>query len=116
MKRIIILLLLFLSLNSYSQIFKVPPMKNGGDKILHFTFSYVISHTTYHYLQPRIGQKKAKIYSTAATIGIGIAKEIIDERYRKGWEAGDMYANISGIVLFRLDLLKNNRKKTWRSK
>ena len=104
MKRIIIFLLLFLSLNSYSQSFKIPPLRMGGDKILHFATSYTISYTTYHYLQPKIGHKKAKIYSTAATIGMGIIKEIIDERYRKGWEAGDMYANVGGIVLFRLDL------------
>ena len=104
MKRIIILLLLFLSLSSYSQSFEVPPLRMGGDKILHFATSYAISYTTYHYLQPKIGHKKAKTYSTVATVGIGIAKEIIDERYRKGWEAGDMYANVSGIVLFRLDL------------
>ena len=99
MKRIVIFLLLFLSLNSYSQ-----PLKIGGDKILHFITSYTISYTTYHYLQPKIGHKKAKTYSTVATVGIGIAKEIIDERYRKGWEAGDMYANMSGIVLFRFNL------------
>ena len=37
-----------------------------------------------------------------------IAKEIIDERYRKGWEAGDMYANMSGIVLFKFDLFKDS--------
>ena len=116
MKRIIILLLLLLSLNSYSQTLKIPPMRNGGDKILHFTASYVISYTTYHYLQPKIGHKKAKIYSIGTSVGIGIIKEIIDERYRKGWEAGDMYANLSGIILFRLDLSKNNRKKTWRRK
>ena len=104
MKHIIILLLLFLSLSSYSQSFEIPPLRMGGDKILHFATSYTISYTTYHYLQPKIGHKKAKIYSTAATIGMGIIKEIIDERYRKGWEAGDMYANVGVIVLFRLDL------------
>jgi len=116
MKRIVIFLLLFLSLNSYSQISYKPSFKGGGDKILHFTASYVISYTTYHYLQPKIGHKKAKIYSIGTSVGIGIIKEIIDERYRKGWEAGDMYANMSGIILFRLDLSKNNRKKTWRRK
>ena len=78
----------------------------GGDKILHFTASYAISHTTYHYLQPKLGHKKAKIYSIIASLGIGILKEIIDERYRKGWEAGDMYANAGGIVLFRFDLIR----------
>ena len=104
MKRIVIFLLLFLSLNSYSQSFELPPLKMGGDKIFHFITSYTISYTTYHYLQPKIGHKKAKTYSTVATVGIGIAKEIIDERYRKGWEAGDMYANMSGIVLFRFNL------------
>jgi hypothetical protein len=116
MKRVIILLLLFLSLSSYSQTLKIPPMRNGGDKILHFTASYVISYTTYHYLQPKIGHKKAKTYSILTSLGVGIMKEIIDERYRKGWEAGDIYANTGGIILFRLDLSKNNRKKTWRSK
>ena len=104
MKRIIILLLLFLSLSSYSQSFEVPPLRMGGDKILHFATSYAISYTTYHYLQPKLGHKKAKTYSIVASLGIGIIKEIIDERYRKGWEAGDMYANVGGIVLFRLDL------------
>lgn len=105
MKRIIfIVIFLFLSLNSYSQSFEVPPLRMGGDKILHFAASYAISYTTYHYLQPKLGHKKAKTYSIVASLGIGIIKEIIDERYRKGWEAGDMYANVSGIVLFRLDL------------
>ena len=104
MKRIIItVIFLFLSLNLSSQTFKIE-----GDKILHFITSYTISYTTYHYLQPKIGHKKAKIYSTVATLGIGIAKEIIDERYRKGWEVGDMYANMSGIVLFKFDLFKSS--------
>jgi len=115
-KRIFTLLFLFLSLNSYSQTLKIPPLRMNGDKILHFSASYVISYTTYHYLQPRIGHKKAKTYSILTSLGVGIMKEIIDERYRKGWEAGDIYANTGGIILFRLDLSKNNRKKTWRSK
>jgi len=101
-KRIIIIVIfLFLSLNLSSQTFKVE-----GDKILHFITSYTISYTTYHYLQPKIGHKKAKTYSIVASLGIGIIKEIIDERYRKGWEAGDMYANAGGVVLFRFDLTR----------
>ena len=104
MKRIIIFLFLFLSLSSYSQSLELPPLRMGGDKILHFATSYAISYTTYHYLQPKLGHKKAKTYSIVASLGMGIIKEIIDERYRKGWEAGDMYANVGGIVLFRLDL------------
>jgi len=104
MKRIVIFLLLFLSLSSYSQSFEVPPLRMGGDKILHFATSYAISYTTYYYLQPKLGHKKAKTYSIITSLGIGILKEIIDERYRNGWEAGDMYANACGIVLFRLDL------------
>ena len=76
----------------------------GGDKILHFTASYAISHTTYHYLQPKLGHKKAKTYSIVASLGIGIIKEIIDERYRKGGEIEDMCANVGGVVLFRFDL------------
>ena len=104
MKRIIIVVIfLFLSLNLSAQKFKM-----GGDKMLHFTASYTISHITYHYLQPKIGHKKAKRYSIIASLGIGIIKEIIDERYRKGWEAGDMYANVGGIILFRFDLTKKH--------
>ena len=102
MKRIIIIVvLLFFFLTKSAQTLQ---LRNHGDKILHFTGSYFIAYTTYHYLQPKIGHKKAKTYSIATSIGIGILKEIIDERYRKGWEAGDMYANMGGIVLFRLDL------------
>ena len=78
----------------------------GGDKILHFTASYAISHTTYHYLKPKLGHKKAKTYSIVASLGIGILKEIIDERYRKGGEVEDMYANVGGVVLFRFDLTR----------
>jgi len=101
-KRIIIIVIfLFFFLTKSAQTFKM-----GGDKILHFTASYAISHTTYHYLQPKLGHKKAKTYSIVASLGIGILKEIIDERYRKGWEAGDMYANAGGIVLFRFDLTR----------
>ena len=76
----------------------------GGDKMLHFTASYTISHITYHYLQPRVGYKKAKIYSTIISLGTGIIKEIIDERYRGGWEQGDIYTNMGGIILFRIDI------------
>mgnify|MGYP003965266119 FL=1 len=104
MKRIIIIVvLLFFFLTKSAQTLQ---LRNHGDKILHFTGSYFIAYTTYHYLQPKIGHKKAKTYSIATSIGIGILKEIIDERYRKGWEAGDMYANAGGIVLFRFDLTR----------
>ena len=48
--------------------------------------------------------KLAKTYSIATSIGIGILKEIIDERYRKGGEIEDMCANVGGVVLFRFDL------------
>ena len=65
MKRIIIVVIfLFLSLNLSAQKFKM-----GGDKMLHFTASYTISHITYHYLQPRVGYKKAKIYSMSHQYG-----------------------------------------------
>ena len=99
MKLFFTILFLLFSLNTYSQSFKI-----GGDKMLHFTASYTISYNTYHYLQPKIGHKKAKRYSTIASLGVGIIKEIVDERYRKGWEQGDMYANMGGIILFRYDL------------
>jgi len=99
-KRIIIVVIfLFLSLNLSAQKFKM-----GGDKMLHFTASYTISHITYHYLQPKLGHKKAKTYSIITSLGTGIIKEIIDERYRGGWEQGDIYANMGGIILFRIDI------------
>ena len=102
MKRIIIIVIfLFFFLTKSAQTFKM-----GGDKILHFTASYAISHTTYHYLQPKLGHKKAKTYSIIASLGIGILKEIIDERYRKGGEVEDMYANVGGVVLFKFDLTR----------
>jgi len=74
------------------------------DKILHFAASYTISYQSYKYLEPRYGKQKAKLYSTILSLSIGIAKEIIDERYRKGWEPGDMVANGGGIIIFRLSL------------
>lgn len=78
----------------------------GYDKVLHFSCSYIIQHSAYNYLEPRFGKKKAKLYSTIITLSIGAGKEIIDQRYRKGWEAGDMYANTAAIILFRYDLTK----------
>ena len=104
MKLLFTTLFLLFSLNVHSQSFKIPPIKVEDDKMFHFIASYTINYTTYHYLQPKIGHKKAKRYSTITSLGIGIIKEIIDERYRKGWEVGDMYANVGGIVLFRYDL------------
>ena len=103
MKLFFTILFLLFSLNTYSQSFKI-----GGDKILHFKAIYTISYTTYQYLQPKIGKHKAKRYSIIASLGIGSSQEIIDERYRKGWEAGDMYANVGGIILFRFDLTKKH--------
>jgi hypothetical protein len=103
-KRIIIIVIfLFFFLTKSAQTLQ---LRNHGDKILHFTGSYFIAYTTYHYLQPKIGHKKAKTYSIATSIGIGILKEIIDERYRKGGEVEDMYANVGGVVLFRFDLTR----------
>jgi len=95
-KRIIIFLLLFISLSSYSQIFEIPPLKNGGDKILHFTVSYTLTYHSYHYLKSRVPKNKAKLYSALITISIGVAKEAIDEKWRKGSERGDLIANSLG--------------------
>ena len=97
MKRIVIFLLLFLSLSSYSQSFELPPLRMGGDKILHFTASYVIMYNSYHYLETKMPKKKAKIYSILITAGAGIAKEIVDDKWRKGAENGDLIADGLGI-------------------
>jgi hypothetical protein len=93
-----------ISIKSYSQSYNIPPFKRGGDKILHFTCSYIIQYNSYNWLEPRLGKKKAKLYSTLLTLGIGASKEIIDQKFRKGWEAGDMYANSAAIMLFRIEL------------
>ena len=42
-------------------------------------------------------KKKAKIYSILIATSAGIAKEIIDEKWRKGYELGDITANSVGI-------------------
>ena len=42
-----IILFLILSLSSNSQTFKVPPLKNGGDKIVHFAVSYTLTYNSY---------------------------------------------------------------------
>ena len=46
------------------QSLKLPPMKVGGDKMLHFAASYAISYHSYKWIEPRYGKDKAKIYST----------------------------------------------------
>ena len=105
MKRILMILVTFLSIiQLQAQTIEIPPFRGGGDKILHFTASYTIAYTTYQYLQPRIGSRRARLYGSGISLGIGILKEVIDEHYRKGWEAGDLYANMGGILLFRLDI------------
>ena len=48
------------SIKSYSQINYSPSFKGGGDKILHFTCSYIIQYNSYKWLEPRYGAKKAK--------------------------------------------------------
>ena len=93
-----------ISIKSYSQSYNIPPFKRGGDKILHFTCIYIIQYNSYNWLEPRLGKKKAKLYSTLLTLGNGASKEIIAQKFRKGWEAGDMYANSAAIMLFRIEL------------
>jgi hypothetical protein len=105
-KLLLIVMLSLLSIKSYSQTYKIPPFKRGGDKILHFTCSYIIQYNSYKWLEPRYGAKKARLYSTLLTLGIGAGKEFIDQRYRKGWELGDMYANSAAVVLFRIEIGK----------
>ena len=92
-----IILLLFLSLSSNSQTFKVPPLRNGGDKIVHFAVSYTLTYNSYNYLKHKMPKRRAKIYSILIATGAGIAKEIIDEKWRKGAENGDLIADGLGI-------------------
>lgn len=109
----ILTLFLFISINLQSQSLHeiglfdhAPVLRNGGDKILHFTCSYVIAYNTYKYFEHRVPKKRARLYSVLVPLVVGAAKEFIDEKYRKGWEKEDMYANIGGIILFRYDLTK----------
>jgi len=109
----ILTLFLFISTNLQSQSLHEiglfdhrPVLGNGGDKILHFTCSYVIAYNTYKYFEYRVPKKRARLYSVLVPLVVGAAKEFIDEKYRKGWEKEDMYANIGGIILFRYDLTK----------
>lgn len=105
MKKLILTVILsFFLIKSHAQFNYQPSFKGGGDKILHFAFSYAISYNSYNFLEPRYGKKKARLYSSLISLGVGITKEIVDEKYRKGWEAGDMYANMVGIVLFRVSI------------
>jgi hypothetical protein len=107
MKKLLLMVIISIfSIKSYSQINYSPSFKGGGDKILHFTCSYIIQYNSYKWLEPRYGAKKAKLYSTLLTLGIGAGKEFIDERYRKGWELGDMYANSAAVILFRIEIGK----------
>jgi len=105
MKRLFQLLVTSLiTIQLYGQDIAIPPFQMGADKILHFTASYTIAYTAYHYLQPRIGSRRARLYGSGISLGVGILKEVVDQHYRKGWEAGDLYANMGGIILFRIDI------------
>lgn len=107
MKKLLpIVITLLLYINTSAQFVELPPLRNGGDKILHLSASYVISYNTYNFIEPRYGHKRALTYSILASLVIGIGKEIYDERYSKGWEKGDMYANGIGITLFVIDKRK----------
>mgnify|MGYP001037883342 CR=1 FL=1 len=84
----------------------IQPFNMGVDKMLHFATSYTIAFTTYHYLEPKIGKKKARAWAGTISLTAGIIKEIIDEKYRKGYEQGDIIANMGGVVLWRYDLTR----------
>jgi len=91
------------SLHEIGLFNNAPVLKNGGDKILHFTLSYVIAYETYRYFEPRVGKKRAKIYSIIAPAAAGIAKEYIDCKWRNGAEGADLVADGLGITLFIIE-------------
>ena len=91
------------SLHEIGLFNNAPAMKNGGDKILHFTFSYVIAYETYRYFEPRVGRKKAKVYSIIVPVAAGLGKEFVDYKWRKGAEGADLIADGLGITLFILE-------------
>ena len=92
-----VILFLFLSLSSNSQTFKVPPLRNGGDKIVHFAVSYTLTYNSYNYLKNKMPKRRTKVCSSLIAIGIGMSKEIIDHKWRKGHETGDIIADGVGI-------------------
>jgi len=105
MKKLILMVIFLLcSIKSNAQFNYDPALGNGGDKFLHFSCSYIIQYNSYKLLQPKVGKQKAKLYSTLITLGIGAGKELIDQKYRKGWELGDMVANSAAVVLFRIQI------------
>lgn len=108
--RIIIFISLLFTVSIHSQSLheiglfnNAPAMNNGGDKILHFTFSYVIAYETYRYFEPRVGSRKAKVYSIIVPVAAGLGKEFVDYKWRKGAEGADLIADGLGITLFILE-------------
>ena len=98
MKKLLLMVILSLiSIESHTQTI-------GYDKVLHFSCSYIIQHNTYRFLEPRVGKKKAKLYSTVITLSVGAGKELIDQKYRGGWEVQDMYANGLAVTIFRYEI------------
>ena len=103
MRQLLLIVILISSIGAQAQ-YKFPPLRNGGDKILHIAASYTITYHSYQWLEPHLGHKRAKLYSTILALGAGVGKEVIDQAFRKGWDGNDMIANMGGIVLCRIDL------------
>ncbi len=60
------------------------------DKLLHFSFSYMIMYTISDHWNVYAG--------IAITILVGVGKEILDQYTDKNFSWGDMVADIAGIV------------------
>lgn len=104
-------MVMFICTSSFSQSIEpvrlsgpIQPFNMGVDKMLHFATSYTIAYTSYHFLEPRIGKRKARVWAGTLSLTAGIIKEIIDEKYRKGYEQGDIIANMGGVLLWRYDI------------
>jgi len=99
-KKLVLILILLGSINMFPQ----SPIKIQQDKVMHFVGSYTITNASYEYFQPIVGNKKAYIYSSAIALSVGLGKEIYDKHTDGTFSPGDVIADISGILFFRLTI------------
>ena len=102
-----LLIILLFPLLSYGQI--------ATDKKLHFVAGAGISLVTYATVYSITkNRQKAKIYSVASAIFVGLAKELIDENRYNGFDSVDLLATTLGglTITYSIDLLAKRKKKT----
>ena len=71
-------------------------IKKGIEAKIHYPIP-IYRQPAMNYLKHKMPKRRAKIYSVLIVTGAGITKEIIDEKWRKGYELSDITANSFGI-------------------